>query len=160
MTAIELAYKYAKINRIEPELVVAIMQHESGFNEKAYNPEPTTPTQPSYGLMQIKATTASQFGFTGDPAKLYDPETNIQYGTKYIAWLASKFTRIKDIISGYNAGSGNIKEGKPYVNPDYVNTVYRNYSILSSINDINKLAVLLLPIGILSIFGIKGLFNE
>jgi soluble lytic murein transglycosylase-like protein len=37
------------------------------------------------GLMQIKPATARMLGYTGSVKGLYDPETNIKYGMKYLA---------------------------------------------------------------------------
>ena len=36
------------------------------------------------GLMQIKPATARMMGYTGSAKGLYDPETNIKYGMKYL----------------------------------------------------------------------------
>ena len=37
------------------------------------------------GLMQIKLPTARGLGYTGDAAGLRDPDTNLAWGTKYLA---------------------------------------------------------------------------
>ena len=41
--------------------------------------------------MQIKLATARGLGYTGDAAGLRDPDTNLAYGTKYLAgaWRAA-----------------------------------------------------------------------
>ncbi len=37
------------------------------------------------GLMQIKPSTARSMGYTGTDEELYDPDTNIRWGVKYLA---------------------------------------------------------------------------
>lgn len=59
------------------------------------------------GLMQIKPATARMMGYNGSTQGLFDPETNIKYGMKYLAMA-------KDLGGGttcgtilkYNAGHG------------------------------------------------------
>ena len=57
------------------------------------------------GLMQIKPATARMMGYAGSTAGLFDPETNIKYGMKYLA----KAQKLGDgttcgTILKYNAG--------------------------------------------------------
>ena len=57
------------------------------------------------GLMQIKPTTAAMMGYSGSKDGLFDPETNIKYGMKYLG----KAQRLGDgttcgTILKYNAG--------------------------------------------------------
>jgi soluble lytic murein transglycosylase-like protein len=35
--------------------------------------------------MQVRPKTAAFLGFSGEPGKLFDPETNIRYGVMYLA---------------------------------------------------------------------------
>ncbi|HLH94751.1 MAG TPA: transglycosylase SLT domain-containing protein [Xanthobacteraceae bacterium] len=64
---------------IPPELVDAIMAVES-----SYNPN-TQGVDGEVGLMQVMPSTAALLGFTGSPAELAVPETNIHYGVMYLA---------------------------------------------------------------------------
>ena len=62
----------------------------------------------SYGLVQILYTTAYSIGFRGEPENLYDPATNIDAGTAYIASDAQVKHHGWDppkIACAYNAGS-------------------------------------------------------
>ena len=138
--------KYAKMYRVDRELITAIMDHESAFDPSALNP-----SDPSYGLMQIMVPTAKQFGYTGkDGSGLFDPETNISIGTQYIRSLMNQYSDIRDVISGYNAGPGGVKH--PYINPGYVGKVFSKYTLLRIIGDLNKLIPFAIPIGILAGF--------
>ncbi|SEQ40956.1 Transglycosylase SLT domain-containing protein [Faunimonas pinastri] len=73
-----LIAKHARANGIPVELARAVVQIESRFNPRAA-------AGGAIGLMQIKAQTARGVGYHGSVAGLYDPETNITYGMKYLA---------------------------------------------------------------------------
>ena len=57
----------------------AVVRIESNFNPQA------TGRQREVGLMQIKYETARGIGFTGTREQLYEPDTNLQWGMKYLA---------------------------------------------------------------------------
>lgn len=87
-------------------LVKAIIAVESAFNPKAYRVEVKI-SDASRGLMQILLRTARGVGFTGDPAELFDPKTNITYGVKFLSNLVrSKNGDMLAAISAYNNGNG------------------------------------------------------
>ncbi|MBB3381870.1 lytic transglycosylase domain-containing protein [Rhizobium sp. WW22] len=96
-----LIAKYAKQNGVAVELATAVIRIESNFNPK------TRGSAGEIGLMQIKPATAKLMGYTGRAQGLYDPETNIKFGMKYLAMA-------QDLGGGptcntilkYNAGHG------------------------------------------------------
>lgn len=106
--------KWASINKIDPELIMAITRHESAFNPRAQSPIP------AYGLMQIVPKYAGRdvmitiggVDYTPTQSELFDPETNVSFGTSYIYLLKNKFSYFtkdsKDlqslVIAGYNWG--------------------------------------------------------
>lgn len=58
------------------------------------------------GFMQLFYTTAQQMGFTGEPDDLFDPDTNVQYGTKYLRWQLDRYEQdIEIALSAYKAGT-------------------------------------------------------
>ncbi|SKA03917.1 lytic transglycosylase domain-containing protein [Consotaella salsifontis] len=65
-------------NDIPPELAFAVVRVESHYNPKAKGGR-------ALGLSQIKPATARSLGFAGPSEALYDPETNLRYGMKYLA---------------------------------------------------------------------------
>jgi soluble lytic murein transglycosylase-like protein len=69
---------HAKANGIPLDLAHAVVRHESGYNARA------TGKAGEVGLMQIKLATARGIGFRGSRQQLYDPETNIRWGMKYL----------------------------------------------------------------------------
>ena len=65
-------------NGLPSSLVEAIISVESGWRSSARNGS-------SVGLMQITPSTAHALGFRGAFKDLFDPETNISLGTRYLA---------------------------------------------------------------------------
>jgi soluble lytic murein transglycosylase-like protein len=96
-----LIAKYAKQNDVPVELATAVVQIESNFNPKRRG------SAGEIGLMQIKPTTAKLMGYTGKAKGLYDPETNIKFGMKYLA-MAQELGGgpTCNTILKYNAGHG------------------------------------------------------
>lgn len=70
--------KYAARYDVPASLVHHVVRRESTYNPKARNGI-------HIGLMQLNPATARTMGFRGSNADLYDPETNLKYGVKYLA---------------------------------------------------------------------------
>ena len=71
--------KEARANGIPIALARAVVRIESNWNAGL------TGRAGEVGLMQIKHQTAKGVGYTGSRAALYQPETNIKYGMRYLA---------------------------------------------------------------------------
>ncbi len=91
-------------------LIKAIIAKESGFRPAAYRAEVAI-NDASRGLMQILLGTAKGEGYGGvggDASKLtglFDPATNIEYGTSYLASrLRTTGGDVRGAISAYNGG--------------------------------------------------------
>lgn len=91
-------------------LIKAIIGQESVFRPTAYRAEPAI-GDASIGLMQILLSTAKGEGYTGSAGSatgltgLYDPATNIMFGTSYLATCLAKANGvIPSAISAYNGG--------------------------------------------------------
>ena len=80
----QLIAKYAAHYGLREEFVRKVVKRESTFNPRAYN-------RGHWGLMQIKHQTARGMGYRGPAAGLFDPETNLIYGVRYLrgAWLVA-----------------------------------------------------------------------
>ena len=91
----------AERNKIPFAIVDAVMRVESGYNPGARG------DVGEVGLMQILPATADMMGFKGPPAALSAPETNIAYGTQYLAeaWRLSG-QDICTTVMKYRAGHG------------------------------------------------------
>ena len=140
---------YATEYGVEEELVYAIMKAESNFDSHAKS------HSEAYGLMQLLESTAIEMANElgeQDLCKeaLYDPKTNVQIGTAYIAKLLDRYEGNTILaLAAYNAGIGNvadwIEEGilkEDGSNPEnipfketnmYVRKIMRDYQIYQDI---------------------------
>lgn len=106
----QLAPQYA----IDPQLVMALISVESGFNSKAVSPKN------AQGLMQLIPETAERFGVK----KVFSPAENIKGGLAYLRWLMAFFEgEVKLVLAAYNAGERAVERFKGI--PPYEET--RNY---------------------------------
>ena len=96
-----LIQTYAKTYGVPVDLAHAVVRVESNFNPKARG------SAGEIGLMQIKPATARMMGYRGGAKGLYDPETNIKFGMKYLAMAhdLGGGTTCGTILK-YNAGHG------------------------------------------------------
>jgi soluble lytic murein transglycosylase-like protein len=100
--------------RLNPELVLAVIEVESNFNPKARSPKS------AQGLMQLIPATARRFGVS-DP---WDPHQNLKGGMAYLRWLLDHFQGdLKLALAGYNAGEKAVQRHGGV--PPYTET--RNY---------------------------------
>jgi soluble lytic murein transglycosylase-like protein len=121
---LDLVIKNAKEQNFDVEFVLSIIKKESNFNPKVKS------YVGAMGLMQIMPDTARWLGLK-NTSKLYDPDTNIKYGIKYLRYLFNYLKgeipnelskeNINDryvlkVIAAYNAGPGNVKK---YDNPPH-----------------------------------------
>jgi len=116
--------RYASHYHIEPELIAAFIDVESGWNPRAISPKG------AMGLMQLMPATAKRFG-AFDP---FNPEQNIAAGTRYITVLMWEFRGdLRLVAAAYYAGDKWVgRRLLDYRNPDvvaYVESVRNRYTI-------------------------------
>jgi soluble lytic murein transglycosylase-like protein len=89
---------------IDPALVFSLIRQESSFNPRATSPVGAR------GLMQVMPATARKVERRGN-IDLYDPNTNIRIGSKYLSILRNKHKGdYSRLIASYNAGPNNTKK--------------------------------------------------
>ena len=102
---ISQAILYASsLYQVDPLLVTAVMEQESGFNLDSYS------SAGAIGLMQLMPDTAASIGV--DP---YEPLQNVVGGVAHLRTLLDSFTSwgeygVTDAIAGYNAGGNAVLE--------------------------------------------------
>ena len=85
-------------------LIFSVINAESGFDKN------TVSKKGAIGLMQIMPETAVFIaGKLGVKTyDLFDPETNILFGSYYLKYLLSRFGDTITAVAAYNAGEGNV----------------------------------------------------
>lgn len=131
----DIISKYAIQFNVPEPWIRAVIATESSWNPKAYRAEPQI-HDASYGLMQLLLRTAQGLGYTGDGPGLYDPDTNIQLGTKLLGQLRSRFgDDVQAVYSAYNSGSGTSYLTNSSV-ASHVENFLKNFEIVISQNPI------------------------
>ena len=118
----QLVGRYAARYQMEPELIAAFIDVESGWNARAIS------AKGALGLMQLMPATARRFG-AFDP---FDPEQNIAAGTRYLTALMWEFRGdMRLVAAAYYAGEQRVGMRQlNYRNADvvaYVESVRRHY---------------------------------
>jgi hypothetical protein len=134
-----LIEKYSQQHDLDPFLILALIREESFFKTDAVS------TARAYGLMQILLGTAREVAKKRiRRQELFEPDTNIRLGTKYLKYLVNKYNgKIHLALAAYNAGDFRVDrwiERFGYAPDDefiemipitatrtYVKNIYRNY---------------------------------
>jgi len=125
--------KAAKVHKIDPALVKAVVAVESSFQPDAVSPKG------ALGLMQVIPDTAERYGITGDRKKstgqkLLDPAINLKVGIEHLSNLMSMFgSKLELVLAAYNAGEGNVLKYAMKIPPfpetqEYVKLVKQFYA--------------------------------
>lgn len=85
---------------LDPALVAAVIEAESGHNAQAVSP------RGAVGLMQVLPETGALMGFE----EMADPAVNLEAGCRYLAGLLQRFGGDVELaLAAYNAGPGAVR---------------------------------------------------
>jgi soluble lytic murein transglycosylase len=144
---IEIVDSKAKKYNIDSYLILAIIRNESNFNKDAKS------KAGAKGLMQVVDSTADEVAkelmlTDYEIEHIYDPEINIEIGTKYLTKLFNQFdNNVLLAVAAYNAGPGKVNSWLedevidendlstiPYKETNsYVRRVMRDYEIYKNL---------------------------
>jgi hypothetical protein len=98
----ELIAAASQAHGVDPMLVKALIQVESGYRPKARSPKGAV------GLMQIMPATAREYKVRNP----FDPKANIEAGVKHLRALLERFGRERTelALAAYNAGPGAVEK--------------------------------------------------
>ena len=126
---VTLAHRAGRQLQLDPLLIIAVMAIESRFNPFAES------AMGAQGLMQLMPETARRYGVSD----AFDPEQNIQGGTRYLADLIARFGRenLELVLAAYNAGETAVAKYGNRIPPyretlHYVPNVIRLFRALSA----------------------------
>jgi len=113
----EIVEKYAEEYDVPKEIIYSVINTESSFNSAAVS------DSGAIGLMQIMPETfewiAMKIGENPSDGLIYDPHTNIRYGTFLLKYLYREFENWDIAFAAYNAGINRVKNNW-LNNPEYI----------------------------------------
>jgi hypothetical protein len=96
----EIIAAASQAHGVDPILVKALIQVESGYRPKARSPKGAV------GLMQIMPATAREYKLRNP----FDPKANIEAGVKHLKSLLDRYgSRTEVALAAYNAGPGAVQ---------------------------------------------------
>lgn len=98
---------------LPPNLIHSICFVESSYNTKAVNIDDGG--EDSLGVCQIKYSTAKWMGFKGTRKQLMQPENNIKYASKFLAYQIKRYNgNVTKGVIAYNRGNAIRLTSSPY----------------------------------------------
>ncbi len=134
----EYVEKYSEQYSVPSEIIYAAIKTESGFKSNAVS------SAGAVGLMQMMPETflwlCEKNGEYLEAGMLYDPETNIRYGTYYLSYLYSQFGLWETVYAAYNCGPGRVKEWQENEKYADENGILINIPIKETANYVKKMS--------------------
>ncbi|HVT61246.1 MAG TPA: lytic transglycosylase domain-containing protein [Thermoanaerobaculia bacterium] len=131
-----LIYEAARRHGLNPGVIAAVIHAESAGNPWAVS------RVGARGLMQLMPATAERFGIRH--SQLFDPQQNLEAGSRYLAWLLDQFPNdLARILAAYNAGENAVARYggiPPYRETrGYVRRIYANLGLAFAVEPVPSL---------------------
>lgn len=98
-----LVKEAAERHRMNPDLIRAVIQTESGWNAAAVS------RKGAVGLMQLVPSTAQRFGVKD----MFSPKQNVDAGVRYLKTLLERYNgNLELALAAYNAGEGAVDRAR------------------------------------------------
>ncbi|HEY4974763.1 MAG TPA: transglycosylase SLT domain-containing protein, partial [Steroidobacteraceae bacterium] len=116
----------AKLNRLHPDLLRAVIVMESAYNPRAVS------ARGAKGLMQLEPATAARYRVSD----VFDPSQNVNAGSRYLHDLLQRYDgKLEIALAAYNAGEQAVERYGRRIPPfaetlHYVPSVLRMYRSL------------------------------
>lgn len=134
----EYVDKYSELYRVPKSVIYSVIKTESGFTSNAVS------KAGAVGLMQLMPSTftwlCEKQGEELDTGMLYDPETNIRYGTYYLSYLYEQFGLWETVYAAYNCGPGRVKEWQSDTEYADSNGILKNIPISETASYVKKVS--------------------
>lgn len=102
----EYVAEYSAAYGVPEYIIYAVIKTESDFSSNVVS------SAGAIGLMQLTPDTFEWISMLmkekSDPALLYDPATNIRYGTYLLSHLYMRYNRWDTVLAAYNAGMSRV----------------------------------------------------
>ena len=145
-TLLDLIVQTAQAAQVPPQVVLGIIEVESGGSPYAARLNPTYPftmmqaarpagcsadvermfQKTAWGLMQLMGATAREMGFEGWLSELTVPETNIRLGVGFLGRKMSQYFErygLPGVLAAYNGGAPRLRPDGRFVNQGCVDRV-------------------------------------
>jgi soluble lytic murein transglycosylase-like protein len=121
----------ARTHGVEPSLIRAVIEVESGGNPLAVSPAG------AQGLMQLMPSTGAELGVKNP----FDPVQNIMAGTRYLRQLMDRYQgNVRLALAAYNWGMGNLERRPDAMPKETQRYIVKVENIYSSQTDASRKA--------------------
>ena len=128
-----MIHSTARRHGLNPEIIAAMVRHESGFDPEALSP------RGARGLMQLMPATAERFGVSQHD--LLDPQHNLEAALRYLSWLANRYdSDLRLVLAAFNSGEGTVTRFNgvpPYRETrEYLQRIFTDLGVEASSNTV------------------------